>query len=276
MRFAAVFLLLGACVHPLAGLTERTPVGTTEGAFEIASAPQCTADVALTTHAVQHAAPILLKWGKLESKVTVYLAPSHAALEEAVWRYDYDWLRAWARYDDVILQTPASWPKPGANPADLDELLTHELTHCVMYQNAGAVNDWEARKIPLWFREGMATYTARQGPRFPSLEDLARWYEQHPADDPVINPDRLYQKHSEVVYAAAHQAFEFLIRRHGEPVVARLLHSMRVGRTFSQAFYDVLGVEEQAFLLDVVHYIKWRGFKGRSHLATPIQAPQLP
>jgi hypothetical protein len=264
-------LFLTGCLHPLARLDQRTPVNTKEGEFEVASLNAAAPDVPLTSHAIELAAPSLFKWGKLETKVTVYLAPTHEELEEAVRRYDYTWLRAWARYDDVILQTPSSWPKPSPGPSDLEELLLHELTHCVMYQNAAAVNDWEARKIPLWFREGMATYTAHQGPRFPSLEDLARWYEKHPGDDPLLNPDPLYQKSSDVVYGVAHQAFEFLVRRHGEEAAVHLLHSMRVGRTFAQAFLDVIGIEEQAFLLDVQHYIKWRGFKGRVHLATPIQ-----
>jgi len=261
MRWAAALLLLTGCLHPLSALTFRESVETPEGKFEIASAPG-DADVPLTARAIKRAAPGLEKWGTLERPVTVFLAKTHGDLENAVGRDGYDWLRAWARFDDVVLQTPSSWPKPGADEREVDELLLHELTHCVMYQQAAPAQDWEARRIPLWFREGMATYTAKQGPKFPSLEDLARYYEQHPGDDPLLAPDALYQHHSDVVYAAAHQAFEFLVRRHGEDAAKRLMRSMRFGRTFAQAFVDVLGVEEHAFLIDVQHYIKWRGFKG--------------
>ena len=44
--------------------------------------------------------------------------------------------------------------------AALNELLTHELTHCVMYQRAGTDLNWSLKGIPLWFREGMASVTA--------------------------------------------------------------------------------------------------------------------
>src|SRR6185295_2154512 len=52
-------------------------------------------------------------------------------------------------------------------PADVDELMLHELTHCVMYQRSASAADWSRKRIPLWFREGMASVTASQSYRWP-------------------------------------------------------------------------------------------------------------
>ncbi len=270
---ALLWLLAGAgCLHPLAGLTERRPVETAEGHFTLAFAPEGQPDVPIAARAVERAAPQLARWGPLDGPVTVYLARSHGDLESAVHRSGYPWLRAWARYDDVILQSPSAWPPPGPSEADVDELLLHELTHCVMFQASAPKERWEDKHIPLWFREGMATWTAKQGYRFGSLEDLARFYAMNPGLDPIVEPEPLYQKQSDVAYSAAHHAFTFLVNRHGEEVVGRILKSMRVGRTFAQAFFDVTGLEERAFLVDFRHYVQWRGFKGRNgvHGATPV------
>src|SRR5262249_42262530 len=150
-------------------------------------------------------------------------------LEEVVSRSGYDWLRAWARYDEVIVQSPSTWGASSARQKDVDELLLHELTHCLMYQRAGTAEDWRKREIPLWFREGMASVTAEQTYRWMALEDLAQFYEAHPEQDPVTDPDSLYQEQNQVVYGAAHHAFAFLLQRYGEGGVHKTLDAMFKG-----------------------------------------------
>ena len=108
------------------------------------------------------------RWGSFREGVFVHVLPDHAALEDAVARHGYPWLRAWAFGDQVLLQSPRTWIcDPPAQDDDVTELLTHELTHALMYQlmQRGTDPSWAAEEPPLWFREGMASVTADQGRR---------------------------------------------------------------------------------------------------------------
>jgi hypothetical protein len=83
--------------------------------------------------ALAQAIPRAERWGRLRAPVTIVVHPSHEALEAAVHREGYRWLRAWARFDSIDLQSPRTWNLliPPSD-RDLEELLAHELTHCVM------------------------------------------------------------------------------------------------------------------------------------------------
>ena len=127
--------------------------------------------------ALVKALPCAERWGQLRVPVTVVLHPSHAALEEAVHRDGFAWLRAWARFDTIDLQSPRTWNLIfPPTLAEIEELLAHELTHCVMYQRAGTASSWPYKGIPLWFREGMASVTAGQGYKRGGPEPLWAFY----------------------------------------------------------------------------------------------------
>ncbi|MBL8951420.1 MAG: hypothetical protein JNK82_11615 [Myxococcaceae bacterium] len=211
----------------------------------------------MVAKALEAAGPKLSRWGPLDQAVDLYLMPTHADLESAVRRYGYDWLRAWAQYDDVLLQTPSTWT---TDERDVAELLAHELTHCVMYQKAATARDWPKKGIPLWFREGMATFTAEQGYRWLTLEDLAHAYEL--GDDPIVQAEELYQSKSGAVYAAAHHAFTFLMRRYGAEGVERVLYGMSKGMQFDPAFKAGIGIETSQFTAEFRRYVVWRAFRG--------------
>jgi hypothetical protein len=131
-----------------------------------------------------------------------------------------------------------------------------------MYQRAGSRDDWAKKGIPLWFREGMATWTAEQGYRWMSLEDLARVFEEGPDSNPIVNADALYQSRSPAVYAAAHYAFTFLIARYGAERVGALLDTMGKGAQFTDAFQQAIGISEAQFVAEFRRYVVWRGFRG--------------
>src|SRR3954469_18472461 len=77
----------------------------------------------------------LQRWGAFRVGVALRVYPSHDALEDAVDRHDYPWLRAWAFGDRIFLQSPRTWGEPtSAVQGELVELLEHELTHSLMYQ----------------------------------------------------------------------------------------------------------------------------------------------
>jgi hypothetical protein len=223
--------------------------------------------------AVERALPRLARWGTFDDSVTIVIHPNHAALERAANRPGHDFLRAWARYEQIELQSPRTWTLLGASQSQVDELLLHELTHSLMYQVASDRRGWTRKRIPLWFREGMASYTAEQGYRVPSLEDLARFWRAQPTADPLTQAEPLYQGKSDIVYGAAHHAFTFLVRRYGESTVRAVLHAMSRGPDFPDAFAQAVGLGHDAFLEDFRRYVRLRGFKGGRKLGPPRPSP---
>ena len=284
----ALAMLVAGCAPRLSG--ESTPRRETirvgEARIELVSWPEDARAARQVARAVAVALPRTSRWGGLEVPVTITLHPTHAALEAAARRPGYEWLRAWARYGSIELQSPATWGFFGASDAQVVELLTHELTHCVMYQRAAAEWTWSWKGIPLWFREGMASVTAGQGAKRGSLEDLWRFYEQglaadgagdgepgrgaardraargqRPDGDPLADPEPLYQERSHVVYGAAHHAFVFLVERYGEARVGETLERMRSGAPFGRAFKESFGISEAEFGADFRRYLLWQGWQ---------------
>jgi hypothetical protein len=265
------------CAAPMQALDQRAALVTGSGSFELRFAEVDREAQRAVQRAMEAAAPGLARWGGLVVPVTVQVLPSHDALEHAVRRPGYGWLKAWARYEEVFVQSPRTWSLLGVRQRDLDELMLHELTHCVMYQRAADRDGWQRKRIPLWFREGMASHTAEQAYRWPTLEDLARFYASRPDADPVMHPEPLYQGESDIVYGAAHHAFGFLVRRYGEETVRTLLASMREGRTFPDAFEAVLGLSQEAFEREFRRYVTLGGFRsGRLRLRPGQRRPAMP
>lgn len=241
---------------------EAQPLETQVGTFRLEYPPAETESAAMIRQAIQRASPLLTRWGKFQEPVTVRIHPNHSSLEEAARRSDFLWLRAWTRYNVVDVQAPESWtPIPGTQ-RDLDELLLHELTHSLMYQLAADEGVWRQKKIPAWFREGMASFTANQAYRWPTLEQLARLLAEHPTWEPLLRPEELHRDHMPVAYGAAHHAFNFLVNRYGEDTVRSLLHEMAKGPDFPVAFTSVVGLAPELFLRDFTRYVRLRGFKG--------------
>ncbi len=214
------------------------------------------------------------RWGRLFSPVTITVHPSHEALEQAVRRAGYGWLRAWARYSTIDLQSPRTWAFLGAGDAEVEELLTHELTHCTMYQAAADEWTWPHRGIPAWFREGMASVTAGQAWRRTDREALRTYYsrllpgagdgggrEGEARVDPLSDPEPLYREESEVVYGASHWAFQLLVDRYGEGRIRRVLDGMGHGRSFADAFREAVGIGAEEFEREFRHYIVWHGWR---------------
>lgn len=268
---AALALLLGTgCALSGPALRrEAAPLETGVGTFLLESPPRTTEEVAMVRTAIEKASPRLARWGRLESPVTVRVQPDHEALGREVGRSDYTWLRAWARYDEVDVQAPGSWRPVPATQHDVDELLLHELTHTVMFQLAADNGRWRQKKIPAWFREGMASYTAEQAYKWPTLEQLARAMQDNPGWEPLSRPEDLYAEQMTVAYGAAHHAFVFLVNRYGEDTVRALLQEMRQGPDFPVAFTAAVGLPPELFLRDFSRYVRLRGFKGGRILRAP-------
>jgi hypothetical protein len=247
---------------PAADLSASVEMAGPSGQFRIEYAPKDAEDAARIQRAVDEALPRLARWGTLRETVTIKVMPNHKSLANAVQQRELGWLRAWSRYDEVLVQAPATWGLVGASQPQINELLIHELTHSLMYQLAANRLGWSRKQIPLWFREGMASYTAEQSYRWVTLEELARHLERFPTSDPVRKPSELYREDSNLVYGAAHHAFSFLVRRYGEDAVRALLAEMRSGQDFTEAFESVIGVPSDTYVRDFTRYVRWRGFRG--------------
>jgi hypothetical protein len=198
------------------------------------------------------AADRVSRWGTFRGKVQVQVLRDHASLEQAVGKPGHDWLRAWAYGDLVLLQSPRTW-EAKAEPEAMLELLTHELTHSLMYQllepddlpyGALAVLSEEP---PLWFREGMASVTARQGQKRLSPDELRDWLRAHPGKNPLDPDPELVRTEKEAVYGAAHRAFERLLALGGDQAVRDVLRGMRSGARFSDAFAAATGQRAAEF-----------------------------
>ncbi len=262
--FAAITLIgfvVAGCATQLPELQHREDLATRAGNFVLEYSDADSDTLARVSQAVKSAGPAIARWGELRSPVKIELLPSHELLEKTVNRPGYEWLRAWARYDEVFLQSPRTWGLIGPTQGELNELLTHELTHCMMYQQSADRLSWSEKHYPLWFREGMASYTAKQGYRWPTLEDLARYLDGHPNDDPINQPEELYKTESDIVYAAAHYSFAFLTQCYGEGRVRQILVAMRSGPTFPEAFEKVTGTTVESFTAEFRRYVQRREFQ---------------
>ncbi len=247
---------------PSANLSASLDMTGPSGQFRIEYHPDDAQDATRIQQAVDEALPRLARWGTLRETVTIKVMPNHKALANAVQQRELGWLRAWSRYDEVLIQAPSTWGLVGASQPQINELLIHELTHSLMYQLAANKLGWSRKQIPLWFREGMASYTAEQSYRWVTLEEIARHLERFPKSDPVRRPTELYREDSNLVYGVAHHAFSFLVRRYGEDAVRALLAEMRGGKDFPDAFQSVIGVPADTYVADFTRYVRWRGFRG--------------
>lgn len=262
-------LMVTGCVSPLSKLTRRSTVTLGSTTAELRAEPDGDADEARVRASVQRVAPRLDRWGPLDQPIIINIVPSHEALVRTVGA-DYDWLRAWAQFDSLILQAPRTW---ALNDTDLDELVLHELTHCVLFQRSGTASTWADRRIPLWFREGMATVTADQGLRYPSLEDLADWVTTNAEIDVFQDAERLSKASQAQVYGLAFHAMRFLLKRTGDARVLSLMKTMKGGADFDAAFTAVTGTPPRKFEADFLTFLRLRGFRGFGLKVRPAHPP---
>ncbi|MGI5861065.1 MAG: hypothetical protein ACOX6T_03300 [Myxococcales bacterium] len=261
LAIAAAAAVAGGCAHrrPRPGVAEA--VVTDAGSYLLVYELDDRAGGEMVRRALSAAGPRLARWGSLRDPVEVRVLPTHESLERAVGRPGYAWLRAWARREVVFVQSPPTWFEGGPTQPQVNELLLHELTHCVMYQAASPGDEWQRKGIPVWFREGMASVTANQGYRRASWASLARLLAGPPSEDPIAAPERLFRDESDAVYSAGHHAFAFLVRRYGDGAVRGILAEMYAGRDFEQAFEAAIGIRADAFIREFKRYVLMGGWR---------------
>jgi hypothetical protein len=185
-------------------------------------------------------------WGGLRSNLTIRIFPSHRALEDAV-NVKYPWLRAWAMYDEIYLQSPRTWWSGNYRDA-LSELLAHELTHVLMYQMCCHKADWHKRDIPFWFVEGMASVTARQGYRRWPKAKLSKFLQTPHGRNIWLRPENNLQHDQAASYSLAHWMFVRLLQNGGPAKVRQLLEQLQRVSTFTVAFFLTYGQTTNQFI----------------------------
>lgn len=263
---AALLLLAASCATPgLRGAETSRIVRSGGGAVELVFREGDEADAAVVARALEPAlSQVVRRWGALREPTRLVVVPDHAALEEAVDRPGWGWLRAWARYDVVFVQAPSSWGPVIGRERALHELLTHELSHVAMYQRCAEPESWQRKQVPLWFREGLASVTAEQAWRRATERELARILWRQPNLSLLRADDETYRLDSGAVYGAAHHAYAFLERRYGAGRVRAMLDLMRrERRRFPEAFEAAIGLPVEAFEREYLRYLTMGGYERR-------------
>jgi hypothetical protein len=271
VALALALAVAWGCAHVPSGPPRAEELAVAGARFRLEYVAGDAAAARDVAHALELAVPRVARWGGVATVVTVRIHPSHAELERAIGRDGYPWLRAWARFRSIDLQSPSSWGPLGGGRARLAELVAHELAHCAMYQRAGDELTWMHQGIPRWFTEGLASVTAGQEHRHGGIARLYRDHEWRgwgvaaegdaPAGDPLDASEALYQERSEEIYRAAHHAFAFLLARYGEARVRAILDRMSRGERFPSAFRAAIGIGDGEFVAEFRRYVVWQGWR---------------
>jgi len=198
-------------------------------------------------HAFAYAFGRLEGWGLYRESIDMYIYPDHDTMEEGTWQHGKSYMVGFGQYATVSLQSPRTWSKSRWQ-RHFREVMTHELTHIMMYQTACNRCWWFWCGIPLWFRGGLASYVADQGWRRGDRAGLREYYfSSHYVGDPLLDDEAVKRRNTSIVYRAGHWAFTDLVALCGKDRVAGIMTAMDHGADFDDAFKDTVGVGHQDY-----------------------------
>jgi hypothetical protein len=142
---------------------------------------------------------------------------------------------------EIVLVTLAAGPL-ALGWIDAEATLTHELTHAVLRVTMG---NQRYLDLPLWIREGLAIWGARQLRE--RVEGLVAAALLDGADLGEIL-DRLNDPHRADPYLAEALMFEYLEQNHGLPVVQGVVGDLAAGQAERVAFEQNTGFSWEALL----------------------------
>jgi hypothetical protein len=124
-------------------------------------------------------------------------------------------------------------------PPNLSDVLTHELSHILLYRAAGQ------KPLPLWFIEGLAVHQAGEQ----RLSRVQTLWEAAVVDD-ILTTAELSQRFPtrprqvNLAYAESADLVEYLLRSEANRTyLVSLLREVKQGRSFEQALLSAYGVD---------------------------------
>jgi hypothetical protein len=126
----------------------------------------------------------------------------------------------------------------GGEPADLETVFHHELSHVALADAIGG------RHVPRWFDEGLAIYESGEHPirRMKELWDATLFRQLLPLAD----LDRHFPDHPgevNIAYAESADVVRFLLRGKDQLRFVRLIDRLRTGAPFDRALSDAYGTD---------------------------------
>jgi hypothetical protein len=174
------------------------------------------ASVGWLLDALDHADGRLGRFGfGFREPLLVRLHPSVASFVEATGQAA-PWLRAWSGWAAVDLLALRFWEDRSVLATR--ERLTHEVSHCALFQAFGSREAAMRARIPWWFLEGTASVIAGQAARRMPLAVVLEKANGNPLDD-----EGLAKRAPALAYGAAHHAVAALVQAQGDLVLARVL-----------------------------------------------------
>ena len=185
----------------------------------------------------------LSDWGRYRRPVRLASVSDRNALSAASPCPTEGLLRAVAGLESLLILRPAAWGR-APSPLEIEQTLTHELAHVLLFQRCAPPGSQREVHLPTWFREGMATVVA-EGPPAPGQR---RQLADHPALDALPDADgALIDRHPGAAYAVANQAFQSWMERFGSRRLSALCRAMRAGHGFVAAHERACGVSAEVW-----------------------------
>lgn len=180
----------------------------------------------------------LSDWGRYRRPVHLATAADRARLSAASPCPTEGLLRAVAGLESLLILEPSAWGR-APSPLEIEQTLTHELAHVLLFQRCAPPESQREVRLPTWFREGMATVVAEGAPAPGQRRQLA----DHPALDDLPDADGpLLDQHPGAAYAVATQLFQSWLERFGSRRLSALCRAMRAGHGFEAAHQRACGM----------------------------------
>ncbi len=172
---------------------------------------------------------------ELSGTLTVYIATNKAQFEKLVGTGFPDWGLACALPSKraIVVRDP----KTIKGKRDLEEVVTHELTHILLHWNLTGVH------IPRWFDEGLAMSQSQEwriGMDF-TLAKAKLTGSLLPLGD-IDRVNTFWREKADLAYAESFSALLWLEKRFGPEAVPRIIKGLRDGHSMNGAMWRATGL----------------------------------
>jgi hypothetical protein len=151
----------------------------------------------------------------------------------------HSWLRAWSTWSSVHLLILPDDP-PSRRSTWLPRL-THELSHCALFQHFGTPDRARKAALPFFLLEGSASVIAGQDSTRLALPRVAAALEGE--KDPLPTLHTWAGRNHHVAYGAAHHALKTLVNTRGPMAIRTWLDALKErGTNYAEALSTAHGL----------------------------------